>query len=133
MYVGAAVEVVAVIVAVVTTGSLKATIVARHPGFSTTQVHATEVARITPLVIGGAIGVGLWLWMAWANRNGRGWARIVSAVLFGINTLDALGAIVLVRGAVASEIVGAVVWIVGLAAIVLLFRKESGPFYGQPA
>ena len=49
--------------------------------------HTAEGARTIPLVIGGLIAIGLWLWMAWANGRGRGWARVLSAVLFGINTL----------------------------------------------
>ncbi len=112
---------------------LKATILARHPGYTAAQLHNAEVARVVPLIIGGVIAVGLWLWMAWANRNGRSWARTVSAVLFGISTLDALVALFLVRGAVATQITGALVWLVGLGAIVLLFNKESGPLYRQQA
>jgi hypothetical protein len=30
-----------------------------------------------------------------------------------------------------SLIVGVVVWLIGLAAIVLIFNKKSGPFYQQ--
>ncbi|MGH3405094.1 MAG: hypothetical protein ACRDRJ_21700, partial [Streptosporangiaceae bacterium] len=112
---------------------LKAAILASHPGYDTARLHTSELARVTPLVVGGLVGVGLWLWMAWANRSGRSWARIVAAVLFGINTLDALSALVLVRGAIASQIIGAVVWLVGLAAIILIFNRESGPFYSQQA
>jgi predicted tellurium resistance membrane protein TerC len=66
--------------------------------------------------------------MAWANDRGRRWARIVAAVLFTINTLDLLLSIDVVH-AIATVIVGAVIWVVGLAVIVLLFRKESAPFY----
>ncbi|MGH3397572.1 MAG: hypothetical protein ACRDPO_23050 [Streptosporangiaceae bacterium] len=133
MYAGAALEVLVVIIAVLSKGSLKAAILASHPGYDTARLHTSELARVTPLVVGGLVGVGLWLWMAWANRSGRSWARIVAAVLFGINTLDALSALVLVRGAVASQIIGAVVWLVGLAAIILIFNRESGPFYSQQA
>jgi hypothetical protein len=79
------------------------------------------------------IAAALWIWMAWANGSGRSWARIVSAVFFGISTLDLLVAAVLVRGAVASTIVGVVIWLIGLAVIILIFNKESGPFYRQPA
>jgi hypothetical protein len=131
MYAGAALEVLVVIIAVVSRGSLKAAILANHRGYTAARLHTSEVARVTPLIVGGVIGVALWLWMAWANRSGRSWARPVAAVLFGINTLDALSALVLVRGAVASQIIGAVVWLVGLGAIILIFSKESGPFYRQ--
>ena len=128
MYAGAALEVLAVIVAVVTIGSLKSVILARHPAYTAARLHTAEVARTVPLVIGGLIAIGLWLWMAWANGKGRSWARVVSAVFFGINTLDLLISLFMVH-AVATLIIGVAIWLVGLGAIALLFGKESGPFY----
>jgi hypothetical protein len=68
--------------------------------------------------------------MAWANGKGRSWARVVSAVFFGINTLDLLISLFLVH-AVATLIIGVAIWLVGLGAIALLFGKESSPFYKQ--
>jgi hypothetical protein len=130
MYAGAALEVIAVIIAVVTIGSLKSAILARHPAYTAAQLHSAEVARTVPLVIGGLIAIGLWLWMAWANGKGRSWARIVSAVFFGINTLDLLISLLQVH-AVATLIIGVVIWLVGLGAIVLIFSKESGAFYNR--
>lgn len=130
MYAGAVLEGLAVIIAVVTIGSLKSAILARHPAYSAARPHTAEVARAVPLVIGGLIAIGLWLWMAWANGRGQNWARVVSAVFFGINTLELLISISLVH-AVATLIIGVVIWLVGLGAIVLMFSKESGPFYKQ--
>lgn len=75
---------------------------------------------------------GLRLWMAWANASGHSWATVVSAVIFGINTLDLLVSFLLVHAA-ATLIIGLVIWLVGLAAIVLIFRKDSGLLYNQPA
>jgi hypothetical protein len=54
----------------------------------------------------------------------------VSAVFFGINTLDLLISLLMVH-AVATLIIGVVIWLVGLGAIALLFGKQSGPFYKQ--
>jgi hypothetical protein len=68
--------------------------------------------------------------MASANGHGRSWARIVSAVFFGINTLDLIISFILVRAA-ATTIVSVVIWLVGLTAIVLLFGRDSGPYYSQ--
>jgi hypothetical protein len=130
MYAGAALEVIAVIIAVVTIGSLKSAILARHSAYTAAQLHSAEVARTVPLVIGGLIAIGLWLWMAWANGKGRSWARIVSAVFFGINTLDLLISLLQVH-AVATLIIGVVIWLVGLGASVLIFSKESGAFYNR--
>jgi hypothetical protein len=130
MYAGAALEVLGVIIAAVTIGSLKSAILARHPAYTAARLHGAEVARTVPLVIGGLIAIGLWLWMAWANGRGLSWARVVSAVFFGINTLDLLISL-FVAHAVATLIIGVAIWLVGLGAIVLIFRKESGPFYNR--
>jgi len=90
----------------------------------------SKFGTTVPLVIGGLIAIGLWLWMAWANGKGRSWARVVSAVFFGINTLDLLISLFMVH-AVATLIIGVAIWLVGLGAIALLYGKESGPFYKQ--
>jgi hypothetical protein len=131
MYAGAVLEVLALIIALVTRGSLKSAILNRHPNYTSAQLHTAEFARTFPLIIGALIAIGLWLWMAWVNGKGRSWARVVSAVFFGINTVDLLISFSLVHAA-ATLIIGPVIWLVGLAAIVLIFSKGSGPFYMQP-
>ena len=132
MYAGAVLEVLALIVSLLTTSSLKSAILKVHPGYTAAQLHTAEVSRSVPLAIGAALAIGLWLWMAWANDHGRNWARIVSAVFFGINTLDLVISFTLVHDA-ATMIVGAVIWLVGLAVVVLIFSKQSSLFYQRPA
>ena len=78
MYAGAALEVLAVIIAVVTIGTLKSAILAKHPAYTAESLHTAEVARTVPLVIGGMIEIGLWLWVAWANGKGQSWVRDVT-------------------------------------------------------
>ena len=90
MYVGAALSGLGIVISLLTIGSLKSAIRAHDPSFTTTQLHAAEAVAIGSVVVGGLIAIGLWLWMAWANGKGRNWARIVSSVFFGINTLDVL-------------------------------------------
>lgn len=132
MYAGAALEVVALIVAVLTRGDLRSAILRRHPLYSAAQVHTAEMARTVPLIVGAVIAIGLWIWMAQANGRGLSWARILSAVFFGISTLSLLLSLVIARTA-GSLIVGVIIWLVGLAAIVLLYSKESGPFFSRQA
>jgi len=133
MYAGAALELLALIIAVATRASLKVAILVRHPLYNPAQVHHAEAARAVPLVVGALIAIGLWLWMAWANSRGRNWARVLSAVFFGINTFDLFISFFVVR-ATATTVIGFVIWLVGLVAIVLLFSKESAAFFRrQPA
>jgi hypothetical protein len=143
MYVGAALSALILIITLVTIGGLKTAILARHPDYTSAQLHDAEVAGIATAVIGGLIPIGLWLWMAWANGRGRGWARVLSAVFFGISTLEliippflpadrfppAAGGV----HAAATLIIDPLLWLVGLGAIMLIFNKNSGPFYKQQA
>jgi hypothetical protein len=131
MYAGAALEVVALIVALVTKGSLKSAIAKAHPHYTSAQLHTAENFRAGLLAVGALIAVGAWLWMAWANGRGRSWARGVSVALFVIGTLGL--PIISFRTArnAATVIIGVLIWLVGLAVIVLIFNHNSGPFYRQ--
>ncbi|HEY2574826.1 MAG TPA: hypothetical protein VGI74_00815 [Streptosporangiaceae bacterium] len=131
MYVGAGLSGIVVIVTLATIGGLRAAILAKYPHYSPSQVHTAEVGFIASDVIAGLVAIGLWLWMARANRGGRNWARIVSAVFFGINTLNLAGAFIQVH-AIGTVIVAVAVWLVGAGAITLIFNRESAPYYQQP-
>ncbi|MCW2936699.1 MAG: hypothetical protein JWM19_7661 [Actinomycetia bacterium] len=78
-------------------------------------------------IIVGLLESGLWLWMAWKTRAGRNWARITSTVFFGLFSVPfVLGLFKLPavpRGVVIIE------WAVGLAALILLWQRESSQFF----
>jgi len=105
--------------------------------FQGTNTAGAHGAFVGGSVIGGIVMALLWLWMAWKNRAGRPWARVLSTVFFGIMCLDAvLNAIGLVAAAargdgliIVSGVIALIEWAVGLAAIILLYRPESGQFY----
>jgi ABC-type sugar transport system permease subunit len=123
------------VIALVTNGSRRSAIVKAHPGYTVTQVHRAELALTIPLAIGAVIAVALWVWMARQNQRGRSWARVVATVLFGINTIDLLGSLALVRhgttlaAGVPTLVIGVIIWLIGLAAILLLFRKDASAYY----
>src|SRR5580692_2245762 len=72
----------------------------------------------------GLSAIGLWILMARANGAGKSWARIVASVLFAINTLDLLASAVQVHAPVSLAFAG-LVWLAGLGATILLWRRES--------
>src|SRR5271166_6424687 len=45
-------------------------------GYTLAQQHTITNITFVALVVAGLISVLLWLWMAWANNRGSGWARI---------------------------------------------------------
>ena len=76
---------------------------------------------------------GLWIFVARGSRKGRDWARATASVLFGLDTLAVLigppdmG----IRGpeATVARIFAGIVWLIGLTAVVCLWRKDSGAFF----
>lgn len=128
MYVGAAVSALNLIAAIATIGSVRAALHKASPNLTATDLHAAITLTVIFDVISALIYIGLWIGMAYANRAGHSWARIASTVLFALNTL--LLAVSYLRVAsVANRIVTLVVWLIGLTAVVLLWRKESSDFF----
>ena len=79
-------------------------------------------------IVFGLIGIGLWLWMAWANKAGKNWARITATVFFALDTLSVLAGFRQAEPAL-SRAVSLLVWLAGLGAIVLLWQKISSAYF----
>jgi hypothetical protein len=76
----------------------------------------------------GLVGTGLWLWMAYANRNGRSWARIFSTVLFVLLTITLPLSFIEVP-ATATRTTGLIQWALALVALVLLWVGPSNAYF----
>ncbi|HEX4789101.1 MAG TPA: DUF3824 domain-containing protein, partial [Actinospica sp.] len=90
------------------------------------------------VAIGGLIGIGMWIWMAFANRAGHNWARITGTVFFGVASLGLLGDITVFSSvgrwlgggmSVLAVLFSLLPWLVGLFTVILLWRKESSAFF----
>lgn len=131
MYAGAAISVVSLVVSVIipladVAGS-KAQLKKDHPSLTASQVNQAFNLGIAVAVISGAVGAVLWLWMARANGQGKNWARVTSSVFFALATVSLLS--VLNAPSVLGVIFAVALWVVGLGAIILLWRKESSDFF----
>ena len=126
MYAGAAVSTVNLVILLALIGDIKVGLLLNTP-FITVSIAWS----LAPLA--------LWLWMARENGRGRNWARIVSTVLFGAATLDLtevfgppgirLSLVPVIAG---SPTVPVLYWLVGLAAVWLLWRPASSAFFRPP-
>ncbi|MGH3186342.1 MAG: hypothetical protein ACRDPY_31865 [Streptosporangiaceae bacterium] len=128
MYVGAAISTISLIVALVDISGIKAAIKRDLPHDTTSQLNQAFKGFLILAIVSAAIGIGLWLWMAWANNRGKNWARITSTVLFGLETLSVLESFHGPKTAL-SLIFPVLTWLVGLGAIWLLWRRESTAFF----
>jgi hypothetical protein len=128
MYAGAVVSAVSLIVSLATLGSLRSSLHKADASLTPSQLHSLEVFVGGVAVLSGLIGIGLWLWMAWANKGGKAWARIVATVLFGVDTLILLLGVAR-AGAAAGTLVSILTWLIGLAAVVMLWRRDSSAYF----
>ena len=128
MYAGAALSGISLILFLATISSLKSAIIKKYPHYTASHVHSLQNQEIIGAIIAGLIAIGLWIWMARANGAGKSWARILASVFFGLSTLQLLVSLAQPY-AVLGLLFSLVVWLAGLGAIVLLWRKESGSYF----
>lgn len=129
MYAGAIVSAISLIITLATVGSLKTAIHNADPTLTASKLHSAEVAAVAVAIIFGLIGIGLWLWMAYANKAGKNWARITATVFFGLDTLSILTSFR--QGEpVFSRLISILIWLIGLGVIVLLYQRESSAYFG---
>jgi hypothetical protein len=133
MCAGAVLELGYLATVMATEGNVRSAVLARYPGLTAAQWHAIVLVHLLPDEIFVPVGVGLWLWMAWAHSKGRYWARVVFSAIFGLATLSLLGALVQDAAvfAPADLVAGVTQWIVEVAGMVLIFSKPSAAFF-QP-
>ena len=132
MYVGLAASLLGIVVDLTTLSATRSEILKRNPGYTAVQLNNAEHLEIGLFIAGGLIGAALWLWMAQSCRAGKSWARVVSTVFVGIDTLSVLVGATAVQGGGLSRIYGFIVWVIGLIAVILLWQRASSAYF-RPA
>lgn len=132
MYAGAAASLIGIIIALTTLSSIKSQIISKNPSLTATQVNNAEHVAIGVLIASGLIGAALWLWMAQSSKAGKNWARIVSTVLFAIETINVVAGASAISSAGASRIYSIVIWLIGLGAIIFLWQRSSTEYFKAP-
>ena len=99
------------------------------------QGHWT-IRSVRGLVLLGTVDcsvqAALWLAMAWACERGRSWARAACTALFACYTLGLLDALARHTSDAtdrAGTVLFAVTWLIGAAAIALLWRRGSAAWF----
>ena len=131
MYAGAGLSFIELVVILATIGSLRHFILTHYPHYTASQVHAAEVAEVVSVVLQSVIAIALWLWMARASAAGRNYARITGTVFFGLNTVILLLSLARPQASL-GLVFYLLVWLAGLGAVIMLWRRESAPYFSQP-
>ena len=129
MYAGAAASLIGIVIDMTTLSSTKSEIIRRNPSLTATQVSNAEHVAIGLFIVSGLLGAGLWIWVAQMCKAGRNWARIVGTVLFAIDTISVFAGAATVPGGGATRIYSILVWLIGLAAVILLWQRASSDYF----
>jgi hypothetical protein len=128
MYAGAVVSALSLIVGLATIGSLRDSLHKAQPSLTPTQLHNLQTVVVVGSIFIGVISVGLWVWTALMSKAGKPWARIVATVLFGLNTILLLLGVAQ-AGAAAGTLVSILTWLIGLGAVIYLWRKDASAYF----
>jgi hypothetical protein len=128
MYAGAAATLIGIVIEVLTVNATKAAIEKRSPHLSTSQINSVQHAVIAGSIVSGVIAIVMWILLARMCQAGKNWARLTGTVLFAIATIDALGAAIAPEAGLV-KIWFVVIWLLGLSAVVLLWRRSSTDFF----
>jgi serine/threonine protein kinase len=89
-------------------------------------------SEVVVAAISCVIQVTVWLGLARACGRGRNWARVASAVFFGLYTVVALLVLIRYRH-FAAGLIGTVLiattWLIGGASVLLLWQRRTGVFF----
>ena len=130
MYLGAATSLLGIVIDIVTVSSTKAAIARHSKNMTASQLSSTQHVLIAGFVAGGVIAAVVWIVLARSCQRGRGWARITGTVLFALATVDTLVGLG-TPVALAVRLWAVLVWLVGLTAVVFLWRRDSSAYFKQ--
>ena len=104
-----------------------------YAGSVLAAASAAGAFRSTPslAIAGGLASVGLWLWVAGRTRRGRAGTRVLSTILFALDTLGVLGSYADPFSTYLTLIAGVAEWGAALAALVLLWRRSAGEYFTE--
>jgi hypothetical protein len=134
MYVGAGLSALSLIGSLALSGRIKNAVgkalrnAKTSKPLTASQIHSAENIYFVFVVLVLVVAVAFWLWMAYANGRGRGWARILASVFFGLDTI-----LLIFSGSrtAATLALTGLEWLVGLAAIIFLWRRDTTAYIAQ--
>jgi hypothetical protein len=129
MWVGAGLTILGVLIGLTQIDSIRDQIEEDQPSLTAGEVDSAVTVGVAFSVLFGLVAVGLWLWMASANRRGKSWARIVATVLAGLNLLAITVGLAVNPTTGLSTVMSVVTLVLAVAILVLLYRRESSEYY----
>ncbi|MFJ3958376.1 hypothetical protein [Arthrobacter sp. NPDC090010] len=93
----------------------------QESGSSAPDADALRSMVVVMTLVFGVIQLALYLLVAFFVRKGANWARILGTVFAALSLIN-----------LASGVFGIIVTLMGVAAIVLLYLKDTSPYFKRP-
>ena len=144
---GAVLSALSVVTALTEINTIRSVLETGDPTADQSTINSLVTAAIAVACVFGLIEIGLWIWMAFATKAGKNWARILSTVFFGLEAASTvIGGLTYAASSsngsssttfvssdtVLGQIVGWLTFLAGLGAIILLWNKQSSAYF-KPA
>jgi hypothetical protein len=146
---GGALALLGIVTTLTQTSAIRSVLETSETAVSQSTINSLVTATIVFACVLGLVEVGLWVWMAFATKAGKNWARVLSTVFFGLSAASTIiGTLVYFAdsssGSSAStfassdttlgQVAAWLEFLAGLAAVILLWNKQSSPYFKpQPA
>lgn len=127
MYLGAALSVLWTLLVLPQRDVLRDQLEGQNVDLDPADLDAFVNTFVTLLVVLGVVSVGLWLWMAFANRRGRPWARVVATILGVLGVVA--GVFGLFQPLGLGMLLNLGLLVLAGAILFLLYRPESSAYY----
>ena len=128
MYAGAVFSVIDIVVGLTDQSAQKTALKKKSPHLSVHSINTlVHIAVIGDIVV-SVLGVLLFVWIARSCRSGKNWARVTATVLCFIGLLGAVEHLI-EPNATLSLIASFVLFLIGLAAVVLLWMRSSSVYF----
>jgi hypothetical protein len=141
---GGVLAVLGIVATLTQTNAIRGVLETSDPNSDQNTINSLVTATIVIACVFGLVEVGLWVWMAFATKAGKNWARVLSTVLFGLNALSTLISTLAYSANSASsssastfsssdttigQVAAWLEFLAGLAAIILLWNRQSSPYF----
>lgn len=128
MYAGAVFSVLDIIIGLADQSATKTALKKKSPHLSVHSVNTLVHVGVIGDVVVGVLGALLFIWIARSCRSGKNWARVTATVLCVIGFLGAVFHLIEPE-ATLGVIASFVLFLIGLAAVVLLWLRSSSVYF----
>jgi hypothetical protein len=129
MFVGAGLSLLGMIAGLAQVDEIEEIVVEDSPTLTADQVDAAVAVAQTVLVLSGLLGVGLWIWMAIMNGQGKSWARVTGTVFAGINLFSLLTNLAMGRTPPLAFAINVTSAVLAVVILILMYQRDASAYY----